>query len=702
MVDAKTRLVALAVLAGVGLSGCELSQKDPNYPDSITPTNFVALYNVAGGQTPWPNDAFFFGSTDGTLNIPAPYSAPPFTLIGTPLNTQDGWSISAPANTSFSQSIDGSTIAASVRMVEVYLSNTTKFPASAAELPPGVTSPVIRVLAPGVDYVAAVSADIDSFGKILRINPLKPLRPSTGATNIGYMVFLTDGIRDTNGQQLEPSATYASYKSAPANCSNFTDALQKGLCGFAKAQLAIAAATGLNTANVVLSWSFSTQSVNDTLGALAQTVPAQTIAVQATGATTKALIPALAGKANVYVGTTSVPYYLTKSATPSSNAVLTSVWSAAGPPPAGLDPTSRNLTRFNPIPAKTADLTIPVFVTVPNATAAGGACVKPPTGWPVVIVQHAFSSNRLSAAAVADSFADACYVVAAIDMPLHGVTDTANPFYQAANERTFNVDLVNNTTGAAPADGQIDPSGQHFLNLSSAPTYRDNWRQGTADLIVFSKTVAKLDLNNDATADVDPARISYVGVSLGGIVGASFLAFAPNVRTATLSASGGVITQLLLDSPTFGPRIIAGLSAQSSTTTLPLAYNNTNFNNYFRDFQTILDSGDPYSRILASQNTVPVHMQKVVGDTVVPNSATDRLITAGNLKKISTLGPTAVGKGTGGNVTMTAGSHGSLFDPTSSPAATVEMQTQMVKFAATAVQPGGPFVVITNTAVVQP
>ena len=148
MVDAKNRLVALAVLAGVGLSGCELNQKDPNYPDSITPTTFTATYNVEAGQTPWPNDAFFFGSTDGSLNIPAPYNAAPFTLIGTPLNTQDGWSISAPANTSLSQSIDGSTLAGSVRVVEVYLSNTTKFPASAAELPPGVASPVIRVLTP--------------------------------------------------------------------------------------------------------------------------------------------------------------------------------------------------------------------------------------------------------------------------------------------------------------------------------------------------------------------------------------------------------------------------------------------------------------------------------------------------------------------------------------------------------------------------
>jgi dienelactone hydrolase len=470
----------------------------------------------------------------------------------------------------------------------------------------------------------------------------------------------------------------------------------KGLCGFAKAQLAIAQAVGINPADVVLSWSYSTQSINDTFGYLAQAVPAQTIRVQATGLTTKALNPAAAGKANVYAGTTSTPYYLTKSATPSSNAVLTSFWTAAGPSPVpGLDPASRNLTRFNPVPNKTADLAIPVFVTAPNATAAGGACVKPAAGWPVAIVQHGLGGNRLQAVAMADSFADACFVVAAIDMPLHGVTDTTNPFYQKDNERTFNVDLVNNVTGAPPADGKIDNSGQHWINLSSPLTGRDNWRQGTADLIAFSKTVARLDLDNDGTVDVDPTRVSYVGISLGGIMGSNFLAFAPNVRTGTVSVPGGVITRLALDSQTFSPQILAGLSAQG------LVKDSTIFNNYFRDYQSVIDAGDPYNLINAAQKTVPLHLQKVVGDTVVPNSSTDRLIAAGALKKISTLGPTPVGKGTGGYTTMTAGSHGSLFDPTSSPAATVEMQTQAVKFAASANQPGGPFVVITNTSIVQ-
>ena len=95
-------------------------------------------------------------------------------------------------------------------------------------------------------------------------------------------------------------------------------------------------------------------------------------------------------------------------------------------------------------------------------------------------------------------------------------------------------------------------------------------------------------------------------------------------------------------------------------------------------------------------------LQRVNGDTVVPNSSTDRLIAAGKLKKITArwARPRSA-RARAATSTMTAGSHGSLFDPTASPAATVEMQTQAVKFAASAVQPGGPFVVITNPAVVE-
>jgi hypothetical protein len=51
-----------------------------------------------------------------------------------------------------------------------------------------------------------------------------------------------------------------------------------------------------------------------------------------------------------------------------------------------------------------------------------------------------------------------------------------------------------------------------------------------------------------------------------------------------------------------------------------------------------------------------------------------------------------VGAGSGAYTLFAEGSHGTLFDPTASLGATIEMQTEVVKFAASAVAPGGPFV----------
>ena len=131
-------------------------------------------------------------------------------------------------------------------------------------------------------------------------------------------------------------------------------------------------------------------------------------------------------------------------------------------------------------------------------------------------MQHGITGNRTQALAMADSFADACYVVASMDLPLHGLTpDTrrrsalfycsspTNPACLGARERTFDVDLVNNaSTGSAVPDGLIDPSGTHFINLPSPLTSRDNLRQAEADLITFAKSAATLDLDGGG-ADID-------------------------------------------------------------------------------------------------------------------------------------------------------------------------------------------------------
>ncbi|MCP5339191.1 MAG: hypothetical protein H7A16_03250, partial [Sinobacteraceae bacterium] len=631
------------------------------------------------------NDLYFNGSTDGTLNAPAN----PFQPNLNALNALDGFSTTAPIEMRFSTPLDpGSLTAAAVRVAQVTIDNSTK-----------ATTGFVRQLTLGTDYALELASDAGAAGTMLKIRPLRPLVPSTGATNNGYLVVLTNALRDASGATVAADTDYATIKAALPSCASITNGSLNGICRLTGAHLQLAgAALGVSPADVVLSFSFSTQSVADSFSALAATVPAQPIAVTATGLSTQQANAALAGKANLYVGTLTVPYYLRVAAGPQDSAVRTSTWSAVGPPAIpGSDPTSRFITRFNPVPAKTADLQIPLLVTAPNATAAGGAgCPKPGAGFPVVIVQHGLGGDRSQALAIADGFADACFVVASIDLPLHGITATANPLYQAGRERTFNLDLVNNSTGAAGPDGLIDRSSAHFIQVPSPLTTRDNLRQGQVDTMVLAKSLAALDLDGDGTADIDATRIHYAGLSLGGIVGTVHARFASQTRTATLAVPGGLLTQLFLDSPTFGPSIKQALAAQG------LAEGTTLFNNFFRDAQAALDAADPVNHIAAAVDLKPIHLTQVTGDTVVPNSATARLVTAGNLTRIASAGPTPVSAGNGVWVNFIAGSHGTLFDPTASLAATAEMQSQTVRFAASATAPGGPFVIVTNTAVLEP
>jgi hypothetical protein len=716
---------ALAVIAAVALSGCEASQDGDRFPAQL-PQSGVAKFNINLAASvldvPYPYDLYFAipgEPADGTLSLPSlPWRS---AAMRAALNSQDGWSTTASLTTGFSLPLNAPSISgSSVKIIKLWLDPTTKAPATnPAFLPTGATSPIAGVLTYGTDFTADVSPDVDSAGKILRITPLKPLDFSTGPAvndsgpnigkvlNVGYLVVLTDGLRAIDLSPMGADTLYASFKSAPADCSSITDSTLNRLCQLTKAHLGIArAATGTSPESVILTWSFSTQSIDDVLDVISKTATAQQTLVVPSGLTTKAI--GAAGKADIYVGSTKLPYYLTPPASPTdSAAILTKFWTAAGPSPVpGIDATSRNLTMFNPTPAKVADVTVPIVVTIPNATSACPG--KPTAGWPVAIFQHGITTHRGVALAMADALADACFVMVSMDLPLHGILQgdpTFGALYCAptlpqcigATERTFDVDLVNNTTGAAPGDGKVDLSGAHMINLTSPATGRDNLRQAEADLIQLTKSVPGLAIAPGTPAPagpigVDPTRISFVGHSLGGIVGGSHIHFVNDLRTATLVFPAGVLSKWAQESQAFGPRVRAALTTQ-------LVFDSYNYNLYFRDFQAVIDSGDPINHIKDAVAMHPVHLMKVLNDTVVSNASTDRLIAQGPLRKLKTLGPNAVGPGNGAYSFFTKGDHSSIISPAASLAATVEMQRQAVLFAFSAVQPGGPFVVLTDPTV---
>src|SRR5256886_6841163 len=109
----------------------------------------------------------------------------------------------------------------------------------------------------------------------------------------------------------------------------------------------------------------------------------------------------------------------------------------------------------------------------------------------------------------------------------------------------------------------------------------------------------------------------------------------------------------------------------------------------------------PYTTLFRSAALHAIHMIQVIGpppDHTVPNDSTGRLIAAGGLSQVfRASGGAASASGLRVFVNFTAGTHSSILDPSSSPAATQEMQTETVTFAAT----GGTSFAISAAAPVQ-
>lgn len=712
----KLRLLPAFVLVLFWLAGCggssDVDRAVPVNPaeqpggDPVTAT-FTAQFDPAAGVLPFPNNLLRSGSTDLTLNIPVP-DPEDFGNPQVALNALDGFSTVAPWSFSFDRPINPDTVipGSTVRLFEVQF----VFGTIAVEQ-------VNRELTPGAEFVALVNPGNPNGVVIL---PLQPL-----AENTGYMAVVTDAITDTDGNPASPSQTYFLAKrteplvtstgiSTEPLLDNSTAQALEPLRQLISAQETAATAVGINRDDIVLSFTATTQAITPVLGVIRSTLsPTSTQLAQACPApsvclTTADVLPpgASPGIADIYLGVVELPYFLPVPSADNPTAPLTGFWQAepgAYVPPfdgLGLDPTSTNVTVANPIPVERARQVAPLLVTVPNANSGQ---VRPAAGWPVVIFQHGITGNRSQMLALADTMASIGFAVVAIDKPLHGITDVTNPLYvgntpfgAVASERTFDLDLQNNDTGAPGPDGNIDGSGVWFINLQSLLTSRDNLRQAQVDLSSLALNIPFMDLNGDGLGDFDGSNINFVGLSLGAMAGTAFLAVEPTVSNGVLSAPGGGIANLLAGSDTFGPVIRAGLAAAGVEPDSP------DFAQFLLAAQTVVDSADPINWGGLTVETNSVLLQQIAGDTVVPNAVpgaplagTEPLIRVMGLAPITAT--TQDPMGIRGAVRLLQGGHGSLLDPSASPAVTAEMQGQ----AASMVSSGGAAVIIGNTSLIE-
>lgn len=745
----------LVPLAAAGLlAGCGSSDNNDNTEGGVA---FSLFTPVTESQIPFPINLFFVDQTntgptkpfvaDTTLNIPNATGA----QFVNDANRVDGFSTTSSIFTDFlGAAIDPASYAAGIHVYQI--------------------APSFGELVQGMDYEVKPSTVITSRPRLL-IQPLRPLNPGTT-----YAVVITDSLSTASGGPIVPAEQFRITASPdpvgqPNNpATNFTGP-QKQLLEQIRLGLIrplfngiIAPPSGpdptpnIDPENVVLTWSFTTESIGETLRYLAANPTPAPIGVAPAPdgmggqLSTGEALPGAADTADIFVGSTTLPYYLQAPQNANDSVALSTFWASNGtnagglsalPSPSGgfipcaaFSP-SVSTTKCFPQPTQRSTQTVPVLVTVPNANSGK---TMPANGWPVIIALHGITGNRTQMLAIAPTLASAGFVVVAIDQPLHGLPPGDPARVPGVPERTFDLDLVNNDTGAPGPDGIADASGTHFINLPSVITSRDNLRESVTDIINLNASLRAGDLNlvdatgtpTGGTINLDNTNTHFFGHSLGGIVGSTLMGVTNGeLGAAALANPGGGIIGLLDGSAGFGPRISAGLAAAGA------AEGSDNYETFLRFAQTVVDTTDPVNFGAAAAAAHDIYMIEVTGnlaaggsnfpDLVVPNavprntpaagpcpqpvgtavpfldvvcesrplSGTDPLIAAMGLNTVEISPPYAAGTPQPADtaVKFTAGDHGSILspnsstpgvDPTAAAQTTCEMQRETATFLAQA------------------
>jgi Pla-1/cef family extracellular lipase len=427
---------------------------------------------------------------------------------------------------------------------------------------------------------------------------------------------------------------------------------------------------------------------------------------------------------------------------------------------------ARHLTQYNPLPQvksyKAGDSAIDVMVTTPDAdrvnaiaTLKKGAplteeekMVMPEGGWPVMIYSHGITAYKETVLAISGALASQGIATISIDHPYHGTRGI-----DFNGDGVYEISATEALKGDDPAF--VNASVTSYMNLASLLTARDNVRQSEVDLLAL-----RLSLNGAAgQALFDVNKVSFMGHSLGGIAGTAFAALAnsgiidpatgtpiPNfnpyaIKSVSLAMPGGGIPGVLLNSPSFGPVVMAGLTSTDAFKDLVegaagkpyeelteeeiAVYTAAIYPGFAAQFnfaaQAIMDASDPINYASTVKATMtPVHVMEVIGDTESdnPNKADQVIVNAvgdlplvGTEPLISALGlsgaSSSVGNGVEGvsaAVRFTRGHHSSILSPypvegvatDDTLAVTVEMQTQVASFAAS----GGTRIVISDNPVI--
>lgn len=235
-------------------------------------------------------------------------------------------------------------------------------------------------------------------------------------------------------------------------------------------------------------------------------------------------------------------------------------------------------------PGSAPAVALPFVLTVP-------AGPKPAGGWTVVIGGHGLGSRNLPQKGsdiafcleLAEWLAREGLACLGIDAPAHGLRGNL-----------------------------LD-----FFSLEDIVRVRDSMRQMAFDQLLLARMAEGLDVDGDGAPDT--RELAYFGNSMGSVMGATFVSFAPKVKTVVLNVPGAGLGNIL-NSVTIRDRV--GLLMVAET---DLAFGSTEYYAAFPLFRTLaqvfIDPGDPITLAHAPAGEQAVLVQEGLGDRTMPNEA---------------------------------------------------------------------------------
>lgn len=218
--------------------------------------------------------------------------------------------------------------------------------------------------------------------------------------------------------------------------------------------------------------------------------------------------------------------------------------------------------------------------------------------YPVLIYGHGLGGDRFQGGELAEFAAESGVAVIAIDAPRHGDHPHESGFQPVIDFFGLSLNL----------DDPLD-----------ALALRDNFRNGAYDkLHLLQMLKAGVDADDDGEVDLDPDRINYLGVSLGGLMGPELAAFAPELDMAIFIVPGARVSGIVAEGQQFQVivDIFAGMATEGEVA------------RFFPLLQAVIDRGDPgvYAPWIAGERLPgfdaarpQVLMQMVENDDTVPN-----------------------------------------------------------------------------------